>query len=133
MFSFLGSWFPSSNRSPVAPINPPQPISNGDSISAASDRTLAEQMKWAMSFVEILPMPVCLVDSKGFVHYTNKHFQNLIRIDCDNGLCPWAGRFMVRCEEFRHAVDTLKDSNSAQVTLLLLLPTLLYFTLLSFP
>jgi hypothetical protein len=38
------------------------------------------QMDWAGSFILLLPLPVCLIDKKGFYHHGNEEFHELITV-----------------------------------------------------
>jgi hypothetical protein len=41
---------------------------------------LQKQMDWAGSFILLLPLPVCLIDKKGFYHHGNEEFHELITV-----------------------------------------------------
>ena len=105
------------NRSPPPSVRKPD---RGPSFSGVGSVRVARpkeeegthmhaEMDWAGSFVTMLPIPVCLIDKKGFVHQTNEEFNDLLKIPVENGLCPYAGRFF-KCPSFRSSLELLVDS-----------------------
>lgn len=74
------------------------------------DRELAERLEWASQFIMILPIPVCLIDKKGFVHFTNIHFSEMINIPFDAERCPYIARFFLPNIDFRHAIEEIEAS-----------------------
>lgn len=78
-----------------------------------SDTTLVvAQMNWASSFIGILPLPICLLDKKGFVHHMNEEFLELIFIPVDEKRCPYVGRFF-QCPRFRSCLEEVSKSGTA--------------------
>jgi hypothetical protein len=67
---------------------------------------LIEHMKWASSFVGMMPIPICLVDYKGFVYYTNDEFNAIVTIPYDDTNRPFVGRFF-KCAEFRNLLGDI--------------------------
>lgn len=94
-------------------------VTPGRTFSCKSTRTiepqLKDQMMWAETFIAMLPMPVCLVDKKGFVHHTNREFNSLITIEHNADLCPFAGRYMNSSKEFRDLIETIAESSIVTV------------------
>lgn len=117
---FLGGWkFPEwltlrpKKSTRVTPIGQVQDASKSFLNLEGSDATLVvAQMNWASSFIGILPLPICLLDKKGFVHHTNDEFLELIFIPSDEKRCPYVGRFF-RCPMFRSCLEEVSKSGSA--------------------
>jgi hypothetical protein len=70
-----------------------------------------EQLHLASEFVANLPVPICLIDKKGFLHYTNPEFDNLISIQLIDEHFPYIGRFFIS-HTFRQCIDELSASPS---------------------
>lgn len=81
------------------------------------DNALKSQMLWAGSFIDYIPVPVCLIDRKGFVHYTNSEFNSLVKIEHSGDLCPFAGKYMQQesSDQFRGLVATIADSSKPTI------------------
>ena len=71
-------------------------------------------MDWASSFILLLPVPVCLIDKKGFLHHSNDEFTSLINITLDGQHCPYIGRFF-NGSTFREALEKVVVSDEVLV------------------
>lgn len=80
-----------------------------------ADAPLKSKMAWAGTFIDLVPIPVCLIDGKGFVHYTNSDFNSLVSIQHNADLCPFAGRYMLSSAEFREVVESVANSPTVSV------------------
>jgi hypothetical protein len=72
---------------------------------------IKEQLHLAGEFVTNLPVPICLIDKKGFLHYTNPEFDNLISIQLPDEHFPYIGRFF-KSSTFRQCLEELSSSPS---------------------
>ena len=76
--------------------------------------TVRAHMDWASSFILLLPVPVCLIDKKGFLHHSNEEFTSLINITLDGYHCPYIGRFF-HGSTFRDALEKVVLSDEVLV------------------
>ena len=105
--------FRSSKATRVSPSGQGHEASRSFLNLEASDATLVvAQMTWASSFIGILPLPICLLDKKGFVHHMNEEFLELIFIPVDEKRCPYVGRFF-HGPLFRACLEEVSHSGTA--------------------
>ena len=67
------------------------------------------QMAFASQFITILPLPICLIDKKGFVHYANDEFNRLVTINISGEHRPYVGRFFTS-HSFRDILEKVSSS-----------------------
>lgn len=78
------------------------------------NENLVAHMEWASTFITILPMPVVLIDKKGFVHHTNDDFNELVTIPFDDKRCPYVGRYF-ESASFRSNIENVSRSPKVMV------------------
>jgi hypothetical protein len=84
-----------------------------DSIRCEECSSLGQHMKWASTFMKMIPIPVCLLDKKGFIHHVNQAFSKLITIPLDGIHCPFIGRFLTHPQAFLEAIQSICSSKGA--------------------
>jgi hypothetical protein len=99
----------------VVPVAPSDSDSKRVDLLRDEYAVLIDQMRWASSFIEMLPLPICLVDKKGFVHHVNGDFSSLVTVPLDGIHCPYAGRFIIHPQAFRAAIDLISASTNGTV------------------
>ena len=78
-------------------------------LNYSSHEEVKAQMAFAYQFITILPLPICLIDKKGFVHYANDEFNRLVTIAISGEHRPYVGRFFTS-HTFRDILEKVSSS-----------------------
>lgn len=79
------------------------------------DAGVIAQMNWAKSFILILPMPICLIDKRGFIHHSNEEFDSIVSIDLGQHHRPHGGQFLARSDLYRSSIERIRQSKEVLV------------------
>jgi hypothetical protein len=70
-------------------------------------------LEYASSIAECIPMPLCLIDKRGFIQYANDEIRDIINIPISKDF-PYVGRFLEShsATRFRYAIEALSVSDT---------------------
>lgn len=116
---FLLTLFASKTAQPVSPIDHPYSAGNHHDHPLVDRRISPEALLHYRSIIACFPLPVCLVDSRGFIHLVNQEFLSIAQLPCTED-CPFLGRFLTQesSDEFRKALDVLSETQRRRTLIL---------------
>ena len=109
---FLLRYFASQTALPISPGNTHAGAAAFyHDIEMVEKSISPEALQHYRSILACFPLPVCLVDRKGFIHSVNQEFLSIVQLPCTED-CPFLGRFLLQesSDEFRQTLDALSET-----------------------
>lgn len=104
---FLSRFFARKDSISISPSGPKGKYEN----LAEDYRVTPESLTKYEHVTACLPLPVCLIDRKGFIQHLNEEFLAVVVIPNSEDF-PYFGRFLTNesCSEFRRILDLLSEA-----------------------
>lgn len=109
---YIRQIFASISSKPISPVEQLEFSGPHQDLPLHDRRISPEALSHYRDLIACLPLPVCLIDHKGFIQFMNEEFLTIAPIPISTDECPFLGRFLSNesSDEFRRALDALGES-----------------------